>query len=322
MIKNKYIYGALTLLLSIILCAIVLCSCDAKQTTKTKIESLKGPTSVGLLQMMRDEQDSFDFDVVAQPDAIVSDIASNKVDIALLPANLAATIYQKDNSKIKIIDINTLSVLYFMSQDTSIKSLDDLKGKTLYLSGKGTIVQATIEIILAKNNIDINSINIEYKSEASEIIQLLHENKNAVGLINEPQATICENKFSSIKRLINAGEVWKQLFGADQEIVTGVAVVRNDYLQNNKDKVNNFLDKHCKSINFSINNLEDSVNIWKDKVSNNQEITTNSIKNSNVKYIDGNDMAKTLDDFYKILGSNNIKLIGGKVPDNNIYYIK
>ncbi|MFR4783160.1 MAG: hypothetical protein ACLUAR_09915 [Pilosibacter sp.] len=37
-----------------------------------------------------------------------------------------------------MIDINTLGVLYFVSADSSVATIDQLKGKTVYLPGKGT----------------------------------------------------------------------------------------------------------------------------------------------------------------------------------------
>ena len=88
-------------------------------------------------------QDGYEFSKVNQPDALVSEIAAENIDIALLPINVAANLYQKTNGGIYVIDINTLNVLKIVSQT---KNIQDIKGKTIYSAGKGTVVEANINL--------------------------------------------------------------------------------------------------------------------------------------------------------------------------------
>ena len=111
-----------------------------------RIGSLKGPTSMGLVSLMNSDTSAnqYDFRMVTAADDLVASIASGKLDIALVPANVASVLYNKTEGGISVIDINTLGVLYIVSADDSIKSVADLKGRTVYLTGKGTTPFVTV----------------------------------------------------------------------------------------------------------------------------------------------------------------------------------
>lgn len=201
---KKYLFGFFVIAVAVIIC--VACSgCKQSQNIdrKIKVDSLKGPTSVGIAKIIKEKSDTYDFKIVAQADAIVSDIASGNVDISLLPANVASTVYNKTHGQIKVIDINTLGVLHCVSQDANIKSITDLKGKTVYMTGKGTIPQCTMDILLKANNMSEADLKLEFKNEASEIISLIGKDPGAVGVINEPQATIALNKNPKLAKVID-----------------------------------------------------------------------------------------------------------------------
>ena len=116
---------------------------ESSDDTVVRIGGLKGPTTMGLVKLMDDVQNGtaanhYEFTMVTAADELTGLVASGKVDIALLPANVASVLYHKTEGKVSVIDINTLGVLYLVSGDSSISSIENLAGKTVYLPGKGT----------------------------------------------------------------------------------------------------------------------------------------------------------------------------------------
>ncbi len=110
--------------------------------TVVRVGGLKGPTTMGLVKLMDESangeaENNYEFTMVTAADEMTAMVAGGKVDIALLPANVASVLYNKTNKNISVIDINTLGVLYFVSADNSVTTIDQLKGKTVYLPGKG-----------------------------------------------------------------------------------------------------------------------------------------------------------------------------------------
>ena len=116
-------------------------------------------------------------------------LRSGKVDIALLPANVASVLYHKTEGKVSVIDINTLGVLYLVSGDSSISSIENLSGKTVYLPGKGTTPEYVLRYLISASGLSDDAVTLEFKSEASEVAAVLAEDPNAIGLLPQPFVT-------------------------------------------------------------------------------------------------------------------------------------
>lgn len=292
-----------------------LTSC-AEKSDKVQVGCLYGPTSISLLQLSGDE--NYELHPVAQTDAIVADIASEKLDIALIPSNLAANIYHKTNGGVKVIDVNTAGVLKFISQNTSI---DTLKDKTLYTTGKGTVVQATLDILLEANKMTEKDLNIQFKSEASEVIAYINNDPEAIGLINEPQASVALSNFENLHLIWDINDLWKGIYGSDSDILTAVAIVRTNYLQENQTKVDKFIRDHKSSINFAKNKPDVAAGVFNKLFADSGiKATDFGILNSNLIFIEGSEMRQKLEVFLNKIYTYDNKLVGGQMPEEDFYY--
>ena len=119
-----------------------------------KIGSLKGPTTMGLVNLMNEvengDKSGYLFEMQTQPDVILGKLVSGDLDAALIPANLAAIAYNKTNQGVSVLDINTLGVLYCVTGDESIKSVKDLSGKTVLSTGQGATPEYALNYLLEK----------------------------------------------------------------------------------------------------------------------------------------------------------------------------
>ena len=139
-----------------------------------RVGSLKGPTSMGLLALMdSDDAGKYEFSMVTAADELVASVASGKTDIALVPANVASVLYNRTDGGVTVIDINTLGVLYVLSADPSLQSVAELKGKTVYLTGKGTTPDYVARYLIRESGLDEGDVTLEYKSEATEVASIL-----------------------------------------------------------------------------------------------------------------------------------------------------
>uniref|UniRef100_UPI0038901AC3 ABC transporter substrate-binding protein n=1 Tax=Enterocloster sp. TaxID=2719315 RepID=UPI0038901AC3 len=136
-----------------------------------RVGSLKGPTSMGLAYLMEtakngETANTYEFTMAGKADELVGNIANGSLDIALVPANVASVLYNKTQGQVKVIDINTLGVLYVVASDDSISTMEDLKGKTVYMTGKGTTPEFAMNYLLAENGLGSGDVTMEFKSEA------------------------------------------------------------------------------------------------------------------------------------------------------------
>lgn len=279
---------------TLLLCALFLFACK-NENAPVRVGSLNGPTSIGLSEM---PQEGYEFSKVNQPDALVSDIAAGNVDIALVPINLAANLYNKTSGDIYVVNINTLNVLKIVSQSQNISSI---KGKTIYSAGKGTVVESNIILWLKSMGLSENDVNHKFKSDANEVISYLLQDPNAIGIVNEPVASSAIHKYNNLFISDGFEDAIKKAYGDNAEPITGVTIVRKSFLDNNKSLVGKFLLDHKNSVEKSLKNNEEA-------------------KNCNITFIVGKEMNEKIKNSLNVILETNPKLVGNKLPDDNFYY--
>lgn len=297
---------------------------DAAPTT-VRVSSMKGPTSIGLAGVMRSADadelvDTYEFQVTGAADEVVAKIAAGDTDIALLPANVAATIYSKGQD-ISVIDINTLGVLYAVSQDKTIASIADLKGKTVYLSGKGTTPDYVLVYLLEANGLGADEVSIEYKSEPTEVAALIAAQEDAVGILPEPYADSVGMKNENLQTRIDLTKAWEEVQGENgSQFVTAVTVVRNDFAQAHPEALQRFLDNHQASVDFVNTNVADAAKIISEKgIIPDQSVAETIIPKCNVVFIAGDKMKTSLEGYLQVLLDADPNSVGGAMPATEFY---
>lgn len=284
-----------------------------------KIGALKGPTSMGMAQMLDDE--NYNVSIVASPDEIVPMIVQGKVDIAAVPANLASVLYQKTNKEISVLTINTLGILYIVENGETIKSVADLKGKTIYSSGKGATPEYALNSVLKANGLDPEKdVTVEYKSEHAEVVAALAADNTAVGVLPQPFVTTALAKNDKLRVALDLNDLWEGGMDDGSRLVTGVTVVRNEYLKDHKDDVNIFMDAYKKSVDFVNSDTKAAAKIIGAHDIVAEEIAVKAIPKCSISFIEGAEMKTTLSGYLGTLNEQNPQTIGGALPDDEFYY--
>ncbi len=103
------------------------------------VYTLNGTTGFGMAKLMNDAKagttvEQYAFSVQSDASVVTSALLNGSADIAALPTNAAANVYNKSNGEVVVLAVNTLGCLYLMSnQDVEITSFADLRGKTVYV---------------------------------------------------------------------------------------------------------------------------------------------------------------------------------------------
>lgn len=291
---------------------------EEKAGSKLKIAALKGPTSMGMVKLI--EEENYNIDILGSPDEITPKLIKGEIDIASVPANLASVLYNKTNGEIQTLAINTLGVLYMVENGDSIKKIEDLKGKSIYLSGKGATPEYVLDYILEKNNLKDN-VKIEYKSEHTECLAAILNDKNGIAVLPEPFVTTAMSKNKNIKIAIDMNEEWKKISNGN-ELVTGVLVGRKEVVEKRKDEINKLLEEYKKSIEFVNNNIEEGATLIEKNNIVPKEIGIKAIKKCNIVCILDGEMKEKLESYLNILNEKNPSSMGGKLPNEDFYFIK
>ncbi len=314
---------------ALILAGALLAGCGAKEEkTTVRIGGLKGPTTIGLLSLQEKAQngeakEDYTFSMMTAADEILPLMIKGELDIALLPANVASILYNKTNGGVSVIDINTLGVLYMVSGDTEIDEIADLKDKTIYLTGKGTTPDYVLHYILEENGFTQADYSLEYKSEATEVAAVLAEDPDAIGLLPQPFVTAACAQNEALSVVLDMNEQWAAVQGENgSSLVTGVTVVRNEFLKENEKAVKNFLAEHeasTKNINEDVGHA--AALAVEAGIIAKEPIAKKAIPNCNITYIDGEEMKQALSGYLNVLFEQDAASVGGTLPADDFYYI-
>lgn len=299
---------------------------DAPETNyerevKTKIAALNGPTGLGLAEIKADRSYAYDVEYYSDPQEVGPLLIKGEVDIAALPLNMAANLYKKTDGKIKMLAINTLGVLHVLSKDDSIKSVADLKGKTVYSSGQGATPEYIVNYILRKNGLEPGKdVTIEYKTAHNELATLAVEGSVDICILPEPFASKVLAKNESYKRVLDLTAEWGKVSSA--KLAQGCLVARADYLEQNPEIIKEFMSFYEASVNFVNNeNNAGAVFLAKNGYFDTPQLAADTIPNCNIVFITGEEMKKTATENFTVLFEANPASVGGEIPADALYYL-
>lgn len=293
-----------------------------------RVGGLKGPTTMGLVKLIDDDanglsENDYEFTMVTAADELTALVAGGKVDIALLPANVASVLYNKTEGNVAVIDINTLGVLYLVSGDTSITSIEQLAGETVYLTGKGTTPEYALNYVLNAAGI-ADEVTLEFKSEAAEVASVLAETPDAVGLLPQPFVTSAMMQNENLSMIMDLGEVWDSFQPEEggSHIVTGVTIANKAFLDENVELVDAFLAEHEASIQFTKNEIDAASElIAAQGIIPKAPIAKKALPYCHVEFVAGEEMKEALSGYLSELHEQNPASVGGALPDDAFYYI-
>lgn len=301
----------------------------AEEKVTVKVGALKGATTLGLLPLEDkaangEAGENYEFSMMTAADELLPMMIKGELDIALLPSNVASILYQKTNGGVTVIDINTLGVLYMVSGDSSVTGVEDLAGRTIYLTGKGTTPDYVLHYILSGNGMDADSdCTLEYKSEATEVAALLAENPDAIGLLPQPFVTAACAQNDALSVILDMNAEWEKLQGEDgSRLVTGVTVVRNEFQQEHENAVAAFMEEHQASAQSMNSDVENGAKLAAASgIIAKEPIALKAIPKCNITYIDGADMKQAMSGYLEVLYEQNPESIGGALPGDDFYYV-
>lgn len=287
---------------------------------KTRIAALNGTSGIGLAKLKLDRAYAYDVQLYSDPGEIVPLIENGETDIAALPLNLAADLYNKTNGGIQMLAINTLGVLHVLSKDDSIKSIADLKGKTVYAAGQGTTSEYIFNYILKQNGIDpAADIDIQYKAGHNELADLAIEGNADICVLPEPYASKVILFNTEMKRVLDLTGEWGKV--SEVQLAQECFVARKEYIDAHPDLVAEFLEHSEISANYANSIVYSYTMLVEEGYFDNAAVANEAIEGCNIVSITGEEMKKTASENFNVLFEADAASAGGAVPDEGLYYL-
>lgn len=285
---------------------------------------MTGPTGIGMAKLNADSDakltaNNYTFTVATAAPDITGKFLNGEINIASVPTNVAANLYNKSNGKVRMLAVNTNGVLSILEKGNTIKSVADLKGKTIYSTGKGQNPEYILNYILNKNGINpATDVTINFVS-SDDLKAKLISGEAEIAMAPEPLATAVMVQNKQLNRALSINDEWSKV--SDTELMMGCVIALDSYVEANPKAVEKFLEEYEASIKFATTNIDETATYCeKYGIAPKAAIAKKSIPICNLCYVTGADMKTNVNGYYSVLFDADPTSIGGKLPADDLYY--
>ncbi len=292
------------------------------------VAALKGPTAIGMVEMMHNAQEGttandYQFTLAGAPEELVGKIVQGEFDIAAVPTNLASTLYNKTEGGVQLAALNTLGVLYIVENGDTIHSMADLAGKTIYATGAGSTPEFALNYLLEQNGLQAGTdVQVEYKTEHSELATLLASGQADIALLPQPFVTSVLNQNEQVRVALDLTEEWEKATQGASVLTMGCVVVQKSFAEEHPEALAQFMAEYEASVNFVNDpvNLETAAQYTEDFDIIAAAVAQKAIPQCNIVFMTGEEMQQATQGFLEVLFEADPASVGGKLPDEGFYY--
>ncbi len=290
------------------------------------IAYMTGPTGIGMAKLNADSDakltaNNYTFTVASAATDIVPKFINHEINIASVPTNVAATLFnnEKISGKVRMLAVNTYGVLSILEKGDTINSVADLKGKTIYSTGKGQNPEYILNYILTQNGIDPSTdLTINFVS-SEDLVAKLISGEAEIAMAPEPAATTVMVKNQNLRRALSINDEWSKV--SDTKLMMGCVIALDSYIEANPSAVSKFLEEYEASIKYATTNADEVATYCETyTIAASAAIAKKVIPNSNLCFVTGKDMKDNVNGYLNVLFNADPTSIGGKLPADDLYY--
>lgn len=291
-----------------------------------RLGAMTGPTGIGMVKLFddadKDTASPYTYTIKGAADELTPLLLQRELDIVSVPANLASVLYNKTEGKVKALAVNVLGVLYLAEYNSDeINSLADLRGKTIYATGKGSTPEYFLRYVLTQNGLDPDTdVTLDWKSEPSEVLAVLNGQGSGIAMLPQPYVTAAAAQLGEgFQVKLSVSEEWQKVSGGTP-CTTACILVRSQFAEENPQAVAQFLTDYADSAAWVNENVEAAGDLCGQYEIIKAPIAKKAIPQCNIVSITGSDMKAALSGCLDVLFQQNPAAVGGALPQDDFYY--
>ncbi len=312
------------ILLTLTLC-LGLCAFDGgpEKGPDVNVMVLNGTTGFGMAKLMADSADgatalNYAFSVETDASNVTAALINGGCDIAALPTNAAATVYNKTQGGVQLLALNTLGVLYLVVNEDAltVKSMADLDGMTVYVPAQNPTF--LFQALCDAAEVDV-TIDNTY-AQPADLRTALAAGEVDAAVLPEPMVTIACAANGALVPALDLTAQWEEVYPEDS-LVQGCVVARTEFVQAYPEAVDAFLEEYGASIAYAQEEHEAAAGLIEQTgVFADAAVAQAAIGRCNLCFITGAEMRESMDEFLQILYGIAPESIGGDMPGEDFYY--
>ena len=291
---------------------------------KIRVAAMNGPTGMGMARLadqVRNDMLPYECDVTfsGSPDDVRAGLLSGELDIAAVPVNMAAALYNKTGGEILTLAANTLGVLYIVEKGDTVQSMADLAGKKILAAGQGSTPEYVINYLLEKNGLT-DSVEVEYVSEHAEAVTQMAAGNADLILVPEPFVTTALSKVEGARVALDLTQEWAKV--SDADMVMGCLVVSKAFAEADPQALRHFMTQYAVSADYCTSHpAEAAVFIEEFGIMGSAALAEKAIPNCNIVCVTGQEMVDMVTGMLAVLFDADPKSVGGTLPGEEMFWL-
>ncbi len=294
----------------------------AKENIVIRVGAPKAPPIFPILRMMEEkslgENVDIQLDFWETPEQLIGMIQNDTNQMYAFPLTVIAKLYNKGLG-VQLTNVDTWGVAYLMSSDENVKGWQDLKGKQLYIALQSSPPDIMTQYFLKEAGLSKEDVEIIYVSK-TELAQMMIAGKVENGVNIEPLISQITMKNPDMKVVLSLQDEWQKSGREGKMIPTAGIGTSDKFAKEHHDLVVQFEEEYKKALEWVVENPEKAGELAEAKLGIKKQVIIKAIPNIDMFYKNAQDSKEELDEFYKLLFEFNPKTVGGKIPDENMYF--
>ena len=322
--------NSLIIAVSLLLCLCLTAGCGSAIADNApdaelpvRVYTLNGTTGFGMAGLIAAANDgkaalNYSFSVESDHSVVTAALVSGDCDIAALPTNAAAALYNKTEGKVQVLALNTRGVLYLLTDGSEkIESIADLAGKTVYAPAQNP--SFILQALCKANNVDV-TIDNSY-AQPAELNAAVAAGEVNSAVLPEPMVTVARSQNPALSVALDLTKEWDKVMEKGS-LVQGCIAVRRDFAEARPAELAKFLEEYEASVRL----LSEDVQAAAEKIEAagifaKAPVAAKAIPNCNICFVTGADMQRELGAFLQAMFETAPQSIGGKVPGDDFYCV-
>ena len=303
------------------------CAVNAEEKAAIRLGGLKGPTSMGMVKLLDDAENgltknTYEFTMAGSADELTPKILKGELDILAVPANLGAILSKNSGGAVQLLAVNTLGVIYVVEKGgETVQTLEDLRGKTVYATGKGSTPEYALTYLLSQHGLDINAdVTVEWKSEPTEVVAQMATEESSVAMLPQPFVTVAAGQLENLRVALDLTKEWEALDNGSQFVTAGL-IIRREFAEANPDAVKTFLEEYAASTAYANEAPAEAAQLIEKYGIVKAAVAEKAIPYCNIVCIAGEDMKQMVSGYFEVLFAQNPKAVGGELHGDGFYLI-
>ena len=287
------------------------------------VAALNGPTGMGMVQLM-DMTDKYAVETYQSPTDVTAKLIKGEVDVAALPSNMAAVLYNKTEGQVVAVSPIALGVLHILGNNVDITETSQLKGKTIVASGQGGTPEYVLQKVVEAAGLNLyEDVQVEWLANHAEVNAKLLSQEGTIAMIPEPfVSTALAAGKDGVAEVFDMNTLWKDATG--QELPMGVLVARKAFAEEKADDLKVLLNDLQSSVDFVNGSPAEAAQLIVEKgFIGKAEIAEAAIPNCHIVLYAGDKASEgaiILKTFNRTMFEMNPQAVGGKLPADDLYY--